>query len=314
MRACIGIIGVSHVGAHVAEALLSRGIADELRLCDQNEVLSCSQRNDLADALSFHAHAARVVDCGSRYEELAECDVIINAAGHIRESLENRDGELFTTPVEVRSFARRITDAGFSGVWLTIANPCDVVAYTLWRETGYDPMKILGTGTSLDSARLAHALSRVTGYDQRSITAWMLGEHGFSEFACWSHARIGGLTLEEVEAQASFSFDRTQLNEEALRGGYVSVKGKGCTEYSIGNAAATVVDAIVRDARSIIPVSTLVEGVYDCPQIFTSLPCVVGAGGVQQQFVPQLSDNEIAAWQASCTHIRENIDALDWLA
>ncbi|QOY60691.1 lactate/malate family dehydrogenase [Thermophilibacter immobilis] len=313
MGARIGIIGASHVGAHVADVLLARGIAEEVRLCDLDEKLSRAQANDLVDAASYYQRSARVVDCGTRYEELASCGVIVNAAGHVAASATSRDGELKVTPAEVRTFAHRIAEAGFEGVWVSAANPCDVVAYALWRELDCDPHRIVGSGTALDSARLHHALADATGYDQHVINSWMLGEHGFSEFACWSHVSVGCLALDEVEAQAHLTLDRAAIEQDACKGGYITMAGKLCTEYSISNAVGDIVDAIVRDAKIVTPVSTLVEDVYGVSGIFSSLPCTVGAAGVEQVFVPEFSASEIEGWHRSCAHIKENIGQLDWL-
>lgn len=309
----IGIIGCNHVGAHVANALLYQGVPDELYISDVDTALCLAQVNDLQDAMPFYPHSCRIYECDDRYEELAGCDIIINAAGHVKEAAVNRDGELFVTTDEARTFAQRITNAGFSGIWLSIANPNDVVATELWKLTGYDPKKIIGSGTTLDSARLRHALSEVTGYDPACINGWMLGEHGFSEFACWSHVSFGCLTMDEVAQQAGFSFDLDALEQKATHGGYITMDGKGCTEYSIANGATEIVKAIVHDTKLITPVSTLMEGVYGVSGFYASMPCVLGANGVEHVFVPELTDSEIEGWHRSCDHIRENIARIDWL-
>lgn len=127
----IGIIGANHVGAHVANALLYQGLVTELFISDTNEVLCKAQVNDLLDAMPFYPHPARVFELDDRYEELAGCDIIVNAAGHIEAAAGSRDGELFVTTDEAKKFAKRIADAGFDGVWVNIANPCDVVTTVL---------------------------------------------------------------------------------------------------------------------------------------------------------------------------------------
>lgn len=303
----VGIIGTSHVGAHVADALLQRGAVDELRLCDLDEKLCRAQANDVLDAMAYYPRRARVLDCGVRYEELADCDVIVNAAGHVAASQTNRDGETLATPAEVATFGPRLAAAGFDGIWVSIANPCDVVALELQRQTGADPRRVIGSGTALDSSRLRHAIADATGYDPASVNAWMLGEHGFSEFACFSHAMVGCLTLDEVEAQAGISLDRAAIEESATHGGYITMAGKHCTEYSVANAAVRIVEAVLGDTKLVTPVSTLVEDVYGVSGIYSSLPCVIGAEGVEQVFVPELSDDEIERWHATCAHIADNV-------
>ena len=307
----VGIIGLSHVGAHVADALLSHGAVEELRFCDRDLELCRAQANDMLDAMMYYPRRARVLDCGCDYEKLACCDVIVNAAGHVAASKNGRDGENLITPAEVATFARRVMDAGFDGIWVSIANPCDVVALELRRQTGMDPRRVIGSGTALDSSRLRHAIAEATGYDPASVNAWMLGEHGFSEFACLSHAAVGCLTLAEVEAQADLDLDHLKLEEAARMGGYITMHGKWCTEYSVANASAQIVEAVLADTKLVTPVSTLIEDVYGEGGIYASLPCVIGAAGVERVFVPELDGREVEAWHATCSHIRENVAAFD---
>ncbi|MGI6230351.1 MAG: lactate/malate family dehydrogenase [Tractidigestivibacter sp.] len=308
----IGIIGCNHVGAHVANAILYQGLATEIYLSDLDDKLCRAQVNDLQDAMSFYPQQARVFECDDRYEELAGCDIIVNAAGHVAAAATDRDGELKLTVPEAKKFAKRITDAGFKGVWVSVANPNDVIATEIWQLTGCDPTRVIGSGTTLDSARFKHALADATGYDQASINAWMLGEHGFSEFALWSHVRFGCLTPEEVESQAGIAFDRDDLEMKAVKGGYITMAGKGCTEYSISNGTVKIVAAIVHDSKLITPVSTLLDNVYGMSGHYASLPCVIGKDGVEKVFVPEMTDREVEKWQASCKHIQDNIAKVSW--
>lgn len=311
--ASVGIIGNSHVGAHVANALLAQGLVSELYLSDKDEKLCLAQVNDLQDAMSFYPKPARVHECDTRYEELAGCDVIVNAAGHVAGAQQDRDGENFITPAETKTFVPAIMEAGFKGVWVTIANPNDVVATAIWKLSGMEPTRIVGSGTTLDSSRFKHALADATGFSPMSINCWMLGEHGFSEFACWSHVRFGCLSPEEVEQQTGLAFDKPGLEQKAARGGYISMAGKHCTEYSIANGAVEIIKAILNDSKIVTPVSTLINDVYGESGIYASLPCVVGKDGVEQVFVPEMPEDEVERWHQTCAHIRGNIEAIDWL-
>ena len=141
----IGILGNNHVGAHVANAILYQGLATDIYMSDRDAVLCRAQVNDLLDAMSFYPVTARVHEVDDRYEELAQCDIIVNAAGHVKEAAVSRDGELFVTTDEVKTFAKRIVDAGFKGIWVSISNPNDVIALAIQRLTDYDPLKVIGT-------------------------------------------------------------------------------------------------------------------------------------------------------------------------
>ena len=308
----IGVVGQGHVGAHVANSLLMQGIADELYLCDINEAKVTSEVQDLRDSLSFVPYNTKIVNCYDHYEELACCDVIVNAAGHVDAARTDRDGELVPTTEEPKKFVRRIEDAGFKGIWVTVSNPNDVIATEIRDLADCEPRRVIGSGTTLDSARFKHALAGATGLNQASINAWMLGEHGFSEFALWSHVTFGCITLEELEAQTGVVLDRDALEEQAVRGGYTTMVGKACTEYSIANGTVAIIEAILGDTKLVTPVSTLVESVYGVSGHYASLPCVIGARGVEKVIMPTMTPHEQERWQASCRHIEENIARVSW--
>lgn len=145
----VGVLGQGHVGAHVANSLLVQGLVDELYLCDINAQKLTSETQDFTDALSFYPHNCKIVNCGDEYEKLAGCDVIVNAAGDVASAAKDRDGELFVTSEIARTFIARVTDAGFKGVWVSISNPCDVICTEIWRLSGCDPKRIVGSAPRL---------------------------------------------------------------------------------------------------------------------------------------------------------------------
>ena len=311
----VGIVGVGHVGAHVANSLLLQGIADELRLCDVDTQKVASEVQDLRDSLAFCPYNTVVVDCGDRYEELAGCDIIVNAAGKVVLAAENRDGELFFTTDACRSFAERIENAGFSGIWVSISNPCDVVCTEIWHLTGHDPKRIIGSGTGLDSSRLRSQISLACGnLDPKSINAYMIGEHGASMLAAWKSASISGKLLSELarECPERFAFDLATIEDKARQGGYVTYAGKQCTEYAVANSAVRAIAAVFHDEHAVMAASTFMEGQYGEEGIFTSLPCIIGREGVEQVLTLDLSESELDAFHTSCAHIRENIGRLAW--
>ena len=308
----IGIIGLGHVGAHVANSLLLQGIADELYLCGLHDQKVISEAQDLHDSLSFVPYNTRIVNCFSSYEDLAECDIIVNSAGSVLGSAQNRDGELFTTTESAKTFANRIVGAGFHGILVSVANPNDVVCTTIWKLTGYDPSRIIGTGCGLDSARLRSEISKETGISPKSIDAYMIGEHGFAQVAAWKSASIAGKKLSELteEDPDRYRFDLAACEERARKGGYVTYAGKGCTEYAVANCTARICSAIFHNEHAVLSVSTLLTGQYGEEGIFSSLPCVIGADGVEQIYSLDLSEEEEQGFHKSCDHVRENLARL----
>lgn len=313
-RRSVGIVGVGHVGAHLARELIAQGLVDELVLLEPRETKLVAEVQDLGDTLSLCPREPLIRPAGAAYEELAQCDIVVNATGDIALSATTRDGELAFTPAQAADFVPRVEAAGFTGVWLSISNPCDVVATLIHRIVGGEPGRVLGTGTALDSARLRHSLSRKLGVAQHSIEAAMLGEHGFSQFVAWSGVRVGGVSLDALarERPERFGLDREAVEEEAVHAGYVTMAGKHCTEYAVAAVAAQIVGAILGDEQLVCPCSTLLTGQFGEEGIYASLPCVVGAGGVREVLRPSLTDGEVARFRASCAHIRENIGRLSW--
>ena len=308
----VGIIGLGHVGAHVANSLLLQGITDELYFVGAHDQKVISEAQDLHDSLSFVPYNTRIVNCSNRYEDLAECDIIVNCAGNIALAAESRDGELFSTTDSASTFANRIVSAGFNGIIVNVSNPCDVVCTAIWRLTDYDPNKILGSGCGLDSARLRSEISKVTGVSPKSVHAHVIGEHGATQVAAWKSTNIAGKSIDELAAEnpEKYGFDQAEIEDRARKGGYVTYAGKGCTEYAVANCTARICAAILHNEHAVLSVSTLMQGQYGEEGIFTSLPCLVGADGIEQVFTPELSEDEETRFHASCDHIRENVSKL----
>ena len=178
----------------------------------------------------------------------------------------------------------------------------------------YDPKKIIGSGCGLDSARLRTEISKKVGVSPKSIDAYMIGEHGFSQLAAFKAATIAGKSLNELQAENpdKYAFDHMEIEELARKGGYVTYQGKQCTEYAVANSAARVCAAVLHNEHAVLSASTLMTGQYGEEGIFTSLPCVIGAEGVEEVYTLDLSEHELEGFHKSCQHIRDNIAQLDW--
>ena len=148
----------------------------------------------------------------------------------------------------------------------------------------------------------------------KSIDAYMIGEHGFSQLAAFKAATIAGKSLNELQAENpdKYAFDHMEIEELARKGGYVTYQGKQCTEYAVANSAARVCAAVLHNEHAVLSASTLMTGHYGEEGIFTSLPCVIGAEGVEEVYTLDLSEHELEGFHKSCQHIRDNIAQLDW--
>ena len=306
----VGVVGIGHVGAHVAYTLALEGIADELVLVDMNEQKVTSEVQDLRDAAAYLPH--RVTVNAGDFSDLGDCDVIVNSVGKI-ELLETHDRltEMDFTIAAVRSYVDKIKASGFDGVLINITNPCDIVTRELAMGLGLPKGRVFGTGTGLDTSRLLSALNRQTGIDHKSITAYMLGEHGALQFAPWSCVSFRGMPLDELaKTNEKFRFDRDALQKESIGGGWVTYAGKQCTEYGICTTAARMVHIVLHDEKAIMPASMELDGEYGETGLFAGVPCLIGKNGVEQIIELPLTDEEKAKFHDCCEGIRKHMEHL----
>ena len=307
----VGVVGLGHVGAHVAYSLAIQGIADELILVDLKDQKLASEVQDLRDSVAYMPH--RVSVRAGDFSGLGECDVIVNSVGKIDLLRGNTDrvAEMKFTVPAVRSYVQKIKDSGFNGVLINITNPCDIVTRELALGVGLPRGRVFGTGTGLDTARLLSALARQTGVDHKSITCYMLGEHGNQQFAPWSCVSFRGVPLDVwAEKDERFRFDREALQKESINGGWVTFVGKFCTEYGIATTAARMVHIVLHDEKVIMPASAELDGEYGEKGLFAGVPCVIGANGVEQVLELPLTDAEKATFHECCEGIRTNMEHL----
>lgn len=304
----IGIIGVGHVGAHCAYSLAVQGIADELVLVDKNEQKAASECQDLRDSAAYLPHRVTIQTGG--FADLGGCDVVINSVGKIDilRECQDRTHEMNFTAEAVASYAEEFKASGFGGVLINITNPCDVITHQLAKILGLPRGRVFGTGTGLDTSRLLSALARQTGIDHKSITAYMLGEHGNQQFAAWSSVSFQGVPLEEwAKKDERFRFDKAALQKESIGGGWVTFSGKFCTEYGISTTAARMASIVLHDEKQIMPASAELCGEYGETDVFAGVPCVIGKNGVEQVVELPLTEAEKAEFHKACDVIRGNI-------
>ena len=309
----IGILGLGHVGAHVAYTLAVQGLADTLILSDINRQKAISECQDIRDAVAYLPH--RVMVQVGELIDFGACDILINCVGESSQlATKDRLSELkFTIPM-VDSIVQGIKESGFSGILVNITNPCDIITYHLIAKMGMPKGRVFGTGSALDTSRLLSAISQRTGIDHKSITAYMLGEHGKAQFSPWSCVCFRGMPLEDwAETSYNFRLDQDVLEKEAIDGGWVTVSGKGCTEYGIASTAAYVVRTILHDEKAVIPVSMELHGEYGESGLCAGVPCVIGSNGVEEIIELPLTEIELKRFHSCCDVIRGNMKSIEGL-
>lgn len=306
-KVTIGVLGAGHVGAHVAYALGMMGVADVVKICDPKEAKAISERQDLMDAVYFMPH--RVDYQIAKYEDLADCDIIINAVGDITLcATGSRDDEMNYTVRQVAETIPKVMAGGFNGFFINITNPCDVVTHLIAKKSGLPKGRVFGTGTLLDSSRLISAIAQQTGIEHHSFNAFMMGEHGDRQMIPWSLVNFRGKPLAQMEKDPRFQFDKEAVRHQTIRAGWVTYSGKFCTEYGICSAAVTLAKAVLHDERKIFPCSCPLDGEYGEKDIFCGVPALIGKNGVEEVMEYDLPADELAEFKACCDTVRANIE------
>lgn len=304
----IGIIGTGLVGATSAYALLLSGIADELLLIDINEERAHGEMLDLTHSMPLCPPAK--VNCGT-WSDLTGCDVIILAAGanqrpgQTRLDLTCRNVEIF------RDIVPKAVQYCPEAVYLVVTNPVDVLTRETVRISGLPAQRVIGSGTVLDTSRLKNLLSNQLHVDPRNIHAWVLGEHGDSEFAAWSLTNVAGMPLETFcrmmgGSKAELIPQLQQMFDEHVKNvAYTIIAEKGATYYAVAVAVRRIVEAILRNERSILSVSTLIDGAFGIRDVCLSLPVIVGKNGAEQLLPIELTEAEQAQLRESASRLRD---------
>ena len=302
----IAIVGAGHVGATAAYALMLRALVHEIVLIDENTALAAAEAADLSDA---NALARPVRIWAGDYRDAASAQVAVLTAGAATHGDESRLAVAARSAAIVTKCVKALVEAGFAGILLVAANPVDLMSLVALRASDMAPARVIGTGTLLDSARLRQALATELNVSATSIEGFVLGEHGDSEVAAQSTVRIGGLPLEEYAGDEP-RLDFAALAATVRTAAYRIIEGKGYTSFGIATAIVRICEAIVRDEQSVLPVSAFVTGELGMADLYISLPCIVGARGVERILSPDLPGGELAALHASAAALRSATEHL----
>lgn len=306
----IGIIGAGHVGSHGGYSLISQGLVEELVYIDVDKEKAVAQALDLQDSSTYLGRRVKVY--AGNYSDIKDADILIVAAGPLPDMAAgqtDRQQTLGATVAILKDIIPQIKASGFNGIIVNISNPADVVTHYLQEKLNWNPKRILSTSTTLDSSRVRRAIAEETGYDQHSIYAYALGEHGESQFVPWSNVTVGGKPILELIKEQPERFGKLNLDEIALRAkkaGWIILGGKGSTEFGIGASIANVVQAIFGGEDRILPVSTLLQGQYGQSGVYASVPCRVNNEGIAEVIELKLTAEEQAKFAQSCRTMDEN--------
>lgn len=298
----VAVIGCGHVGSTSAYSLLMNGAAEEIVLIDKDKDKLVGETMDLQHAVPL-ARPAKV--WAGDFADTRDADIAVIAAGAGTKPGETRLELLGRNVAVIREIVGELMRNGFAGIILMTTNPVDVLAQVAQEESGLPTGKVIGSGTVLDTARLRVMLGAEFDIEARSIHAYIVGEHGESEIATWHAARVGGSPLKEFGGIKESDYE--EILEDVRDAAPNIVRNKGYTSFAIASCVARICEAILRDERSILPVSAMTSGQYGISDIYLSLPCVVGSGGVEKIIELPLDEDERKGLLASAEVLRKTL-------
>ena len=304
------IVGVGMVGMSFAYALLNQNICDELVLIDINKVRAKGEAADLSHGLPF-APSSMSIYAGD-YSDCSNADLVVICAGAPQLEGESRRDLLKKNYNVFKSIVNPIIASGFNGVFLVASNPVDVMTQIVYELSGFPANRVLGSGTTLDSARLRHMMRDYFKINPRNVHAYVIGEHGDSEFVPWSNASISVIPLNEFgKNRPTLMEDMQKIAVDVKESAYEIIKAKKATYYGIGMVLARLTRAILFDENSIFTVSTYLKGEYGEKGIYIGVPSVVNRNGIREILEIELNEEEQKKFNESAKIIHEMVDEIE---
>lgn len=302
MKQKVVIIGCGNVGMSLAYALLNQRTAvNELVLIDLDTKRIEGEVMDLNHCLAF-APSKIDIKVGT-YEDCKDAKIVCIAAGanqnpgETRMDLINKNSKIF------EDIIGKVMASGFDGIFLVATNPLDVMTYLTWKYSNLPARRVIGSGTSLDTSRLRYLVSEKVGVSPKSVHAYVIGEHGDSEFVPWSNANIGLQSIEDYMTKEEME----EIADNVKKAAYEIIDRKGATYYGIGMCLVRIINAILGDENTIIAVST-----YDQNNdVYVGMPCIINSEGIKKKIYVELNAEETAKLQNSIDIIKEAINSLE---
>jgi L-lactate dehydrogenase len=308
-RGKVVIVGAGAVGATLLYNLTLKALVPEIVLIDLDKKRAEAEVLDVEQGIPYGSPVRiRAVD----YEDCRDAELLILTAGAKQKPGQSRVDLLSRNASVARDVVRTSLERGFEGIFLIITNPVDVLTCLAWRESGFALSRVIGSGTVLDSSRLRDYLARHCGVSPMNVHGYVLGEHGDTSFPAWSLVSIGGMKIqdycvfcERIDCRKPDFFEEAKNHIRVAA--YRIIEAKGSTYYAIAQAAAVIVQAIVRDEKRILPVSTAHPDYQNLPLTAFSVPTILGEGGAEQILDIELSDEERQSLLHSARFVAEKL-------
>lgn len=296
----IVLVGTGMVGMSYAFALLNQNLCDELVLIDINKKRAQGEAMDLNHGVAFSDGNMEIY--AGEYEDCRDADLVVLTAGLPQKEGQSRLSLLKENKKIFEEILRQVLASGFRGIFLVATNPVDIMARIVQEISGFLPSRVIGTGTALDTARLRYLLGEKFSIDPRNMHAYVMGEHGDSEFVPWSQAMMSTKPIFDLcsESETCHFQELLELEEEVRMAAYRIIEAKKATYYGIGMAMARITKAIFGNESSILTVSGFLEGEYGEKGLYIGVPCVVNRAGIRQVVELPLGAEEKKRLHDSC--------------
>ncbi len=306
------LVGTGMVGMSFAYASLNQNLCDELVLIDINEKRAKGEAMDLNHGLAF-SNTSMKIYAGS-YNDCSDADIVVICAGVNQKPGESRLELLQRNEKVFASIVPQVVQSGFDGIFLVATNPVDIMTRITYELSGFNAAKVIGTGTTLDTARLRYLLGEYFDVDPRNIHAYVIGEHGDSEFVPWSQAILAVKHIDDIlsDNPQAYSMDELEkISGEVRTAAQEIIEAKGATYYGIGIAIVKIARAILNDENSVLTVSVRLRGEYGGKKdVFIGNPCVINSGGAKRILELNLTDEELKKLDNCCKILNDNFKDL----
>ena len=296
----IVLIGTGMVGMSYAYALLNQNLCDELVLIDINKKRAEGEAMDLNHGVAFSGGNMEIY--AGEYTDCCNADLVVLTAGLPQIEGQNRLDLLMENRKIFETILQSVLENGFHGIFLVATNPVDIMTRIVYEISDFPPEKVIGTGTALDTARLRYLLGEKFMIDPRNMHAYVMGEHGDSEFVPWSQAMMTTKPIFDLcgETEGCHFQELLELEEEVRMAAYKIIEAKKATYYGIGMAMARITKAIFGNEYSVLTVSAHLQGEYGENGIYIGIPCVVNRMGIQRIVELPLGSEEKQRLHSSC--------------
>lgn len=306
----IAVVGTGFVGMSFAYAMLCDGGCDEMLLIDIDKQKAEGEAMDLSHGLSFAKTNMKIY--AGDYRDCRDADIVIICAGVSQKPGEDRISLLQRNTAVFQSIITPIIQSGFDGIFLVATNPVDIMTSITQKLSGFDCRRVIGSGTTLDTARLRYLLGNYFSVDPKNVHAYVIGEHGDSEITPWSQAFISTKSIRDI-IDGDPAYDEQEvygIAKEVTGAAQRIIAAKKATYYGIGMALVRIVKTILSDEKSILTVSAMLRGEYGVQNVYAGVPAIIGRDGVREIITLSLTEDELQKFRASCDFLKKTASAI----